>query len=145
MRSLCGIDCTACGLRAQCAGCAETCGHPFGGECLIAPLCRYGASALHGFKEKLLQAFHSLGIEALDEVADLYPLKGSFINLEYTLPGGQAARFWADDAIYLGNQVRKGDSGRCYGLAADAHFMMVSEYNEDGSDAQILLFRRWNP
>ena len=83
-----------------------------------------------------------LGIEDMEEVTTLYALKGSFVNLEYLLPGGQKIRFWEEDKIYLGNQVGKKGSARCYGLTADENYLLVCEYGENGSDPEIVVFRR---
>ena len=70
-------------------------------------------------------------------------LRGSLINLEYTLSNGQTVRVWEDDRIYLGNQLRKEGSERCYGVAADETYLMVSEYGGYGDDVQIVIFKRW--
>ena len=142
--SICGIDCTKCELSNTCNGCAETNGHPFGGECIVALCCQRGEKALCEFKAKLISAFNSLNIVDMDQVTELNALKGSFINIEYTLPGGQTVKLWDDNKIYLGNQLCKQNSDRCYGLAADEKYMMVCESGYDGSDAQIVVFRRWN-
>ena len=39
MDSICGLDCSKCGLKESCGGCAATNGHPFGGSCVIAVCC----------------------------------------------------------------------------------------------------------
>ena len=88
--------------------------------------------------------FNALSLEDMEEVTDLNALKGSFINLDLTLPSGQAVRWWEDDKIYLGNQVGKKGSTRCYGLAADERHLLVCEYGEGGSDAEIVLYKRRN-
>lgn len=144
MRSICGIDCAACPLGAGCGGCLETGGRPFGGTCVTAECRRRGETVLAEFKERLIAAFRALDIPDMEEVTDLNALKGSFINLEYALPGGQAVKLWDDDRIYLGNQLRKTGSDRCYGLAADETYLLVSEYGENGADAEIVVFKRWN-
>ena len=76
------------------------------------------------------------------EVTDLNALQGAYINLQYTLPGGQEIRFWEDDRVYLGNQICKKNSERCYGLTADENYLLVCEYGPNGSDAQIVLFKK---
>ncbi|MCR4826149.1 MAG: hypothetical protein K5882_04270 [Bacteroidales bacterium] len=40
-----------------------------------------------------------------------------------------------------GNQVEKGD-GRCFGIACDEHYILVSEYGKDGADAEIVILKR---
>lgn len=144
MKSICGIDCTECELNCDCKGCQATKGQPFGEKCMVAEYCQKGEAALRELKEKMIGAFHGLNIQDMEEVTDLNALKGSFINLEYHLPGGQTVKFWNDNKIYLGNQLHKKDSDRCYGIAADEKYLMVSEYGENGSDAEIVVFKRWN-
>ncbi len=75
---------------------------------------------------------------------ELNALKGSFTNIEYALPNGQIVKFWDDNKIYLGNQLHKKDSDRCYGIIADAKYLMVSEYSGFGADAEIVVFKQWN-
>ncbi len=104
------------------------CGDCSGGDCEL--------------KEALIAEFNALGIEDIAKVTDLNALKGSYINLEYTLPSGQAAKLLDDEKIYLGNQICKQDSGRCYGLAADEDHLLVCEYGDGGADAEIILFRK---
>ena len=53
-------------------------------------------------------------------------------------------KLWDDNRIYLGNQLHKKGSDRCYGIAADEKFLMVSEYGCYGSDAEIVVFKQWN-
>ncbi|MDE6107790.1 MAG: hypothetical protein K2F83_03835 [Oscillospiraceae bacterium] len=79
----------------------------------------------------------------MTEVKALNMLKGSFINLEYTLPGGQKVKIWNDDKIYVGNQIHKKGSDRCYGIIADEEYLMVAEYGDYGSDARIVVLKRW--
>lgn len=150
MKTICGADCNACMLKSACPGCAATNGHPFGKACLIAACAKEKKHAncsectACSLREKLIQQFNSLGIESMPALSALYALKGAFINMTYKLPGGQPARFWDDDKIYLGNQLAKAGSKRCFGLAADEKYLMVCEYNEDGTDAEIIVFKKWN-
>lgn len=144
MQSICGIDCAACPFQDGCGGCLETGGRPFGGACVTAECCRRGETALARLKAALIAELQALDIPEMEEVTDLNALRGAFINLEYTLPGGQAVKLWDDSRIYLGNQLHKGGSDRCYGIAADERYLMVSEYGENGADAEIVVFKRWN-
>lgn len=144
MQSICGINCAACPFRDGCGGCLETGGRPFGGECVTAECCRKGKTTLARLKAALIAEFRALDIPDMEEVTDLNALRGALINLEYTLPGGQAVKLWDDGRIYLGNQLRKTGSDRCYGIAADERYLMVSEYGENGADAEIVVFKRWN-
>lgn len=42
METICGIDCRKCDFKDHCNGCAETNGHPFGGECVAAECYKAG-------------------------------------------------------------------------------------------------------
>ncbi|HIS75599.1 MAG TPA: DUF3795 domain-containing protein [Candidatus Merdivicinus excrementipullorum] len=151
MSAICGLDCAQCGFRDQCEGCAETGGKPFGGSCVLAACCLEKGCENCGkvfeapcrLKEELVREFNALGIGDMEEVRDLNALVGSYINLEYTLPRGQKIKLWDDSRVYLGNQLCKKDgSGRCYGLTADENYLLVCEYGENGSDPEIVVYRR---
>ncbi len=149
MKTKCGLDCSECGSK-ECGGCTETNGRPFGGSCMLALCCDEKGCENCGrafeapcrLKEELIAEFNALGIEDMEEITDLYALNGAFVNLAYTLPGGQEIRFWDDRRVYLGNQVHKKGSDRCYGLTADESYLLVCEYGEGGSDAEIVVYRR---
>ena len=140
--SICGIDCSACPMNASCLGCAATDGCPFGCECTMARYIKRGEGELEKLKAGLLSEFNSLGIDGLGPVTGLNALKGSFINLEYTFPGGESAKFWDDNGIYLGNFIPKGESGRFYGLASDGEYLLVSESGPTGEQAEIIIYKR---
>ena len=93
-------------------------------------------------KEQLIAEFNALGLEDMEEVTSLHALKGSFANLEYILPNGQAMKFWDDNRIYIGHHLRKKDSDRFYGLLADENYLMVCESGSDGSDADIIVYKK---
>ena len=45
--------------------------------------------------------------------------------------------------MYLGNQVECQDKeGRCYGMIACVDFLLVCEYGENGTDPEIVLYKR---
>lgn len=145
--AVCGLDCAECELRDSCEGCGV-----LGKNCMIATCCRskgqercedfFKPDGKCGLKEQLLSEIRALGIADMEDVTTLYALKGSFVNLEYMLPGGQKAKFWEDDKIYLGNQVGKKGSDRCYGITADETYLLICEYGENGSDPEIVVFKR---
>ena len=149
-KSICGLDCAQCELKETCGGCAATGGRPFGGSCMIAACCLNNGHEHCGkcsdascrLKKELIAEFNALGIEDMEEVTNLNALSGSFVNLAYTLPSGQSIKFWDDNRIYLGNQIRKKNSDRCYGLTADEGFLLVCEYGNGGSDAEIVVYKR---
>ena len=146
-QSICGLDCTGCTMKDTCGGCVVTGGKPFGGDCMVTKCCSSNhcgdfPKKVCALKQKLIAEFNALGIEDLPEVTDLYALVGGFVNLEYRLPGGQTVKFWDDKCIYLGNQLLKPGTDRCYGLTADENYLLVCEYGENGVDAQIVVFKR---
>ena len=100
-----------------------------------------GEAEFQCVKKALISEFNALGIRNLT-VQDLNLLNGFFVNLEYTLPSGQTAKFLKDENLYLGSQVRKADGDRWYGLAADADFLMVCEYGDGGADAQLVAYKK---
>lgn len=63
----------------------------------------------------------------MPEVTSLNELKGSLINLEYSLPSGQTVKLWEDERTYLGNELEKLSTDHCYGLVADEHYLLVYE------------------
>lgn len=93
-------------------------------------------------KEDLIRQFNALGIPDMEEITELYELRGDFINLEYRLPSGQRIRLWDDETIYYGAEVCKRNSDRCYGLTADNTYLLVCEYGEGGADAEIVVLKR---
>lgn len=90
----------------------------------------------------MIAEFRALGIAELAGLDALYALKGALVNLEYTLPSGQTVKFLKDDNLYLGSQLRKTGTDRWYGLAGDADCLLVSEYGDDGADAQLLVYKK---
>ncbi|MBD3108453.1 DUF3795 domain-containing protein [Bacillus sp. AGMB 02131] len=150
--SICDVDCDKCELKYTCSGCAATNGRPFNGDCVIALCCHSKGRDYCSecsdmpckLKEKLITELNQLGIEDMEEVTSLNALKGSYINLEYTLSSGQVVKFLDDNKIYLGNQMCKIGSRRCYGIAADEKNLMVCEYGEGGCNAEVVVFKRWN-
>ena len=150
-KSICGINCSECDLKHTCDGCIATKGKPFGGgECMLAACCREKEQGscgdcsdnICGLKKQLIAEFNALGINDMPEVTDLNALKGAYINLEYTLPSGQQIKFWDDNRIYLGNQLCKKNSSRCYGLTADENYLLVCEYGDNGTDAEIVFYKK---
>lgn len=89
----CGLDCSECDFRENCGSCVET-----GKNCMIASCCEskghekcenfFDPNGKCSLRDELISEFNALGIEDMKEVISLNALKGSFVNLEYTLPGG---------------------------------------------------------
>jgi len=101
----------------------------------------FNMEKLLNLKTKIIEEFNSLGIEGL-KLTDLNLLSGSYINLEYTLTNGQKVKLLEDDKMYLGNQVEIEGKERCYGVAADENYLLVCEYGCNGSDPEIVIYKR---
>lgn len=150
MKTLCGLNCSECGEK-NCGGCVKTNGYPFGGSCIIATCLKNKGCENSGkcfeapckLKEQLICELNALGLDDMDKITSLYALHGAYINLSYLLPSGQQTKIWDDDRIYLGNQVEKKNSTRCYGIVADEHYLLVCEYGEGASDAEIIVYKKW--
>ena len=84
---------------------------------------------------------NELKIEGLT-VNDLYLFNGRYVNLEYPLENGTGVKFLNDEDIYLGNQIEKEHSERCYGVVSNEHFILVAEYGCNGADPDIVLYKR---
>ena len=143
MKTMCGADCSKCGMKQSCKGCIETDGHPFGGDCITAECLKKGGTEhFCSFKAQAIREFNSLGISDMPQISELVPLCGAYVNLEYTLPNGQRVKLLEDHKIYLGYQVEKINSERCYGLVADHQCLLVCEYGCNGSDPHIVLYKK---
>ena len=84
---------------------------------------------------------NDMGVEGL-ALADLNLLTGSYVNLSYPLANGSTVQFLKDKDIYLGNQVEQADSDLCYGVVANEEFILICEYGCNGSNPQIVLYKR---
>ena len=120
MLSFCGTECCKnCPRLAACGGCREVNGHPFGGVCVAAEWVKAGGlENLEYQKQQLIMEFNSLRIDGL-HVEDLNFLSGCYVNLEYQLP-----------------------NDRCYGIIGDENYLLVCEYGCNGSDPEIVLYRK---
>ena len=93
-------------------------------------------------KKQLIEEINALGIEGMPKLEKLNALVGSYVNLEYPLPGGGTAKFLDDGTTYLGNQLEPENGGRCFGVLANADFILVCRYAEGGKDPELLLFKK---
>lgn len=93
-------------------------------------------------KQKFIDEVNALNIPDMPVIDNLFVLQGSFISLEYKMNGNSF--FVLDkDKSYWGTQVEKLNSnGRCYGIACDEKYILVSEYGKDGADAEIVMLKR---
>ena len=149
MDSICGANCNDCGYgkNNNCNGCRKSNGCPFGKQCFIAKYILTGGNENYElFKNQLIDEFNSLKIPGMPTIEELFPLNGVFVNLKYTLPNGNIVEFLNNDDIYLGNQVEcefnDGEIIRCFGLVANMDFLLVSEYDTNGENPEIILYKK---
>ena len=144
-RSICGANCAECPSKEACPGCRKTKGCPFGKQCYVANYILTGGMANYQmFKQGLVDEINDLHIEGMETVTELYPLVGSFVNLEYPVPSG-TVKFLKDDEVYLGAQVKNllDDSGRtCFGVIARESFILICIYDENATNPELVLFKR---
>ena len=148
MKGFCGADCSLCEKYKinKCVGCRESNGCPFGKECWIKKyISLSGDKEFDKFKNMLISEINSLSVEFMDEVKELIPLNGEYVNLEYKLPNGLTVKFLDDSEVYLGAQVEsKYNEGieRCYGVIANMNFILISEYGENGVNPELLVYKK---
>lgn len=144
MYELCGDSCCeSCELKdIVCAGCAETGGHPCGGTCTVAEcVMERGLGAMYAQEKAIAEEINALGMEGL-EVGELNLLLGSYINLEYRLPGGQRVKLLDDKRVYWSDRIEREDCDGYYGVVADQSFLLVSTYGCEDTEPEILLYRK---
>lgn len=149
MNSMCGAKCDECELlkNNNCKGCISTKGCPFGKKCWIYKYIELGdKDNFELLKRNIIDDFNSLNIVGMPKVQDLYPLHGSFVNLEYQLPNGTSVKFLNDNDVYLGNQVEcefnDSEVKKCFGLLANLNFLLVCEYGENGINPEIIIYKK---
>ena len=95
------------------------------------------------FKKKLIAEINDLHIEGMPELKRLNALVGGYVNLEYTLPGGQKVKFLNDGTTYLGNQLESEFGGdRCFGVLANMNFILVCTYEAEGANPELILYKK---
>lgn len=142
--SICGANCAECPSKEVCPGCAATNGCPFGKQCFVA---RYiltgGMDHYQAFKKGLIEEINGLNMDGMERVTELYPLVGSYVNLEYPIPSG-TVRFLKDDEMYLGAQVKNlfDESGKtCFGVIVRENFILICTYEENGANPELVLYK----
>ena len=102
-----------------------------------------GAEAFASFKKQLIEEINALHIEGMPKLETLNALVGGYINMEYQLPNGSQAKFLDDSATYLGNQLESTlVSGQCFGIAANADFILVCTYEENGENPELIVYKK---
>ena len=99
--------------------------------------------AFEALKKKLIEEINALRIEGMPRLEKLNALVGSYVNLAYPLPGGASVKFLDDGTTYLGNQLQaEGDAERCFGVLANADFILICSYGKEGADPELLLYKK---
>ena len=102
-----------------------------------------GIEKFDEFKKQLIDELNVLlKIEGLPKVEKLNVLSGSFINLEYRLPNGNKIKFLNDKASYLGSQLELEGLDRCIGIAANMEFLLISSYEADGKNPELVVYKK---
>ena len=103
-----------------------------------------GKEKFEEFKRQLVKELNTLlHIEGLPKVENLNVLPGSFVNLEYRLPNGQAVKFLDDNATYLGSQLECELGGKCcFGIVANMDFLLVCTYEENGENPELVIYKK---
>lgn len=144
--SICGANCGECPSYESCSGCAETNGCPFGTQCFVAKyILTGGKENYQAFKKSLINEINAMNIDGMEPVTELYPLVGSFVNLEYTLPSGKAVKFLDDNEIYLGAQTKNmfdDVKTPCFGVVARGNFILVCTYSVNGTEPELVLYKQ---
>ena len=102
-----------------------------------------GAEKFDEFKRNLMDEINELHIEGMPEVKKLNALVGGYVNLEYRLPNGHTVKFLDDGVTYLGNQLEcEFEGGRCFGIVANMDFILVSTYEENGENPELVVYKK---
>ncbi len=142
MKAICGANCNECELfkNKKCEGCSTK------KKCWIAKYIKLSNKEFKEFKKQLIDEFNSLNIDGMPKIKELYPLNGTFVNLEYPLPSGNKVKLLKDDETYLGNQVEcifnDKEIKKCFGLLANMNFLLVSEYEENGKNPELIIYKK---
>ena len=102
-----------------------------------------GSNAIDELKRILITEINALGIEGMPRLERLNALVGSYVNLEYRLPNGKNIKFLDDEVTYFGNQLECEFGGdRCFGVLANNDFILVSTYEENGKNPELVLYKK---
>ena len=102
-----------------------------------------GDGAFEALKRELVREINALSIAGMPKVEKLNALVGSYVNLAYPLPGGARAKFLNDRTTYLGTRLEpEGGGDRCFGVLANADFILVCTYEADGDNPELLLYKK---
>ena len=93
-------------------------------------------------KKQLIEEVNALNIAGMPKIDNLFVLQGAFVNQTYKV-NGNSVKLLDDSASYWGNQVEKtGSEDRCFGIACDENYILVSEYGKNGADAELVVLKK---
>ena len=144
MSTYCGADSGRCPHKANCRGCRDTGGSPFGGRCVAAEIVQAGGPEdYREFKRRLLEEINVLlAGEGLGRMETLFELVGAMVNLAYPTPGGEKVKLLNDKNIYLGAQLEVPGTDFCCGVVADETFLLLCRYKANGTEPELIAFRK---
>ena len=104
---------------------------------------RGGQGSMEALKKQLIEEINALNIAGMPKLERLNALVGSYVNLAYPLPSGVSVKFLDDRATYLGNQLEStAGADRCFGVLANAEFLLVCTYRAQGADPELLVYKK---
>ena len=108
---------------------------------------RYEELSDHGefeaLKQQLIKEINDLRIDGMPRVKQLNALIGKYVNLAYPLPCGLQVKFLNDGTTYRGNQLEPEFGGDlCFGVLANMDFILVSTYEKDGENPELVLYKK---
>ena len=101
-----------------------------------------GAEAFEAFKQDLIDEINALNVAGMPSLTKLNALVGGYVNLEYTFPNGSTVKFLNDSATYLGNQLESETGDRCFGIVANADFILICTYEQDGANPELVIYKK---
>ena len=102
-----------------------------------------GSGSFEALKKRLVDEINGLNIAGMPKLKKLNALVGAYVNLAYPLPCGASVKFLDDGTTYLGNQLEPENGGeRCFGVLANADFILVCTYAAEGKDPELLLYKK---
>lgn len=102
-----------------------------------------GSGEIEKLKKQLIEEINALGIDGMPRLTRLNALVGSYVNLEYRLPNGRTVKYLDDNATYLGSLLEcESNSGRYFGIAANADFILVCTCGENGEEPELVVYKK---
>ncbi len=97
--------------------------------------------SFEALKKQLIREINNLSIQDMPKLEKLNALSGDSINLAYPLPSGQSVTFLEENTMYLGNQLAA-NGDRYFGVLANVDFILISMYDKDGNNPELILYKK---